>query len=168
MTSEHDSTESRLRRFLRSRFGSPAAVYGLIVFSAMVAGVSDEHADTAEVLGLSVFSLVIFFIAHVFAHTLSDHGDLGLRAATWEAIHQSSGMLYAALPSIFVLSLDALDGVSSEDAVSGALFVAVLMLGILGYSAYARRGAPRLLRIIGAIGTAFLGLIIVILDYAVH
>lgn len=168
MTNASESSATGFRGWLRSVFGGPSAVYGLILYSALIAGVSDESTDSLEVLIVSLFSLIIFFIAHVFAHTLSDHGDHGFRAALAGGIGESAGMLYAAIPSTLVLIAGATTHMDADDAVGLALLVATLVLGTLGYSAYAQRGAGHFVRIVGAIGTAFLGLLIMILNYAVH
>lgn len=157
-----------LHRWFRDRFGNPSAVYGLIVFSTLMAGVSDQYSETWQVLAESVASLLIFFIAHVFAHTLAEHGELPLGAAIGSAVRHSAGMLYSAVPSVTVLLTGMLEGADPEWLVSLALLVAMLVLFILGYSAYAERGARRTMRWIGAFGTAALGFVIFLLDLATH
>ncbi|WP_396641760.1 hypothetical protein [Microbacterium sp.] len=168
MTNATDSSAAGFGAWLRRVFGGPSAVYGLILYSALIAGVSDESTDALEVLFVSLFSLIIFFIAHVFAHTLSDHGEKGLRDALRGGLAHSAGMLYAAIPSTLVLIVGATTRMDAEDAVSIALLIANIELGVLGYSAYAQRGAPRIVRVLGAVGTAILGFAITVLNYAVH
>lgn len=168
MTHTTRPTESGFRRWLHRVFGRPSAVYGLILYSALIAGVSDESTDSLEVLIVSFISLIIFFIAHVFAHTLSDHGEHGFWNALEGGVRESAGMLYAAIPSTLVLIAGATTRMDADDSVGLALLVATVVLGILGYSAYARRGAGRFVRIVGAVGTAILGILITILNYAVH
>ena len=46
--------------------------------------------------------------------------------------------------------------------------VSVLVLGVLGYFAYSRRTDSVAVRLVGALGTAFLGFVIMVLDYFVH
>ena len=48
------------------------------------------------------------------------------------------------------------------------LFQLIIVLGVLGYSAYAQRGAAIWVRVIGAIGTAMFGFVVFVLNYAVH
>lgn len=168
MTHVTPPTESRFRGWLHRVFSGPSAVYGLILYSALIAGVSDESTDSLEVLIVSFISLIIFFIAHVFAHTLSDHGEHGFWNALEGGVRDSAGMLYAAIPSTLVLILGATTRMDADDSVGLALLLATVVLGILGYSAYARRGAGRFVRIVGAVGTALLGIAITILNYAVH
>ncbi len=160
--------DTRFRGFLRARFASPSAVYGLILFTVLIAVASDDHSHIGEVAIVSVSSLLVFFVAHVFAHTLADHGELGLRRATAQAVHHSSGMLYASLPPGIVLGIGAVAGANAETISDIALVVSVLVLGVLGYFAYARRTDSVAIRLVGALGTAFLGGIVMLLDYFVH
>jgi len=158
----------RFRAFLRERFGSPEAVYGLILYSALIAGVSDEHSDSLEVLTIGGISLIIFFFAHVFAMTLSAHGGMGFGKALAHGIHHSSGMLYASIIPTVPLILGAVGRMPSEDSVDLALLLVMVVLGVLGYSAYAQRGAAIWVRVLGAIGTAMFGFIVFLLNYLVH
>lgn len=156
------------RRWLREHFATPEAVYGLILYSVLIAGISDEHTDTLEVLLTSAFSLIIFFIAHAFAHALSAHGDQGFRRSAVHGIRSSSGMLYAAIPPTVPLIVGLTGALSTDDAVNLALLVAMLVLGVLGYSAYARQGAIVAMRVLGALGTMAFGFVVFILNYLVH
>lgn len=158
----------RLREWFDTRFRSATAIYGLIVFAALLTIASDEEPNAWEVLETAAVTLVVFFIAHAFAHTLTDHGEHGLRAATWHALQHASGMLYAALPAAAVMAYCAARGVDGEDAWFFAMCVTIVVLGVLGYLAYAQRGAHPVLRMLGAFGTAVLGALIVLLEYIVH
>lgn len=166
--SETAEPGTALHRFIRERFGSPSAIYGLIVYTAAVAAISDQHSQLGEVILQSVYTLVIFFIAHVFAHTLAEHGRLTLPRAIASAVRHSVGMLYSSLPSTIVLLIALSEGWTQDDAVDGALIVAIVMLGILGYSAYARRGSRHIVRWIGAVGTAAIGFLVLVLELATH
>lgn len=155
-------------RWLDTRFRSPAAIYGLIVFAAFLSVDSDDAHDVWELLRTALLSLLIFFLAHVFAHTLTDHGERGLARATGDAVQHAAGMLYAALPASVVLVLAALQEWSVDDAYGAAMWVTVAVLAVLGYVAYWRRGAHVLVRLLGSAGTAALGVLIIMLEYAIH
>ena len=159
---------SRFRAWMRERFASPEAVYGLILYSAVIAGASDEHSDSAEVLGIALPTLLIFYLAHVFAMTLSVHGDQGFRKAVAHGIHHSSGMLYASIIPTIPLVYGAFGRIESGDSVDLALLLVSLTLGVLGYSAYAQRGAKVWVRLLGAFGTMLFGFVVLVLNYAVH
>jgi hypothetical protein len=153
---------------MRERFASPEAVYGLILYSAVIAGVSDDHTDTTEVLTISGFTLLIFFLAHVFATSLASHGERGFRKSVAYGIHHSSGMLYAAIIPTIPLVIGSFGRINADDSVDLALILVSLTLGVLGYSAYAQRGSPIWVRVLGAIGTMLFGFVVFILNYLVH
>lgn len=156
------------RQWVREHFVTPDAVYGLILYSALVAGVSDNHASPLEVLVFAVASLVIFWGAHVFAGTVARHGDEGFGRALLRAIGHSSGMLYAAILPSLALVLGIAHLVTVDDAVNLALLVATIVLGVLGYYAFAQRKRPVLIRILGGLGTALFGLLMILLNALVH
>lgn len=156
------------RHWFDDRFRTPAAIYGLIVYSALLLTTSDHHESVGEVVLVSATTLIIFFVAHVFAQTLADHGRKRLWASTAGALEHSAGMLYAAVPPTIALLLAWWQGASTDDATEAALWTAVAVLGVLGYLAYARTGSSRGMRIVGAIGTAMLGALIAVLEYAFH
>ncbi|MFG6401946.1 hypothetical protein [Microbacterium sp. P04] len=167
--SEQSMPEHRgFRHWLDVRFRSPAAIYGVIVFAAFVT-ISADHAENAwDMLGSSVGTLIVFFIAHVFAHTLTDHGEHGLGRATRRAVQHSAGMLYASIPATIVLIIGGVQGTPPDDLDDLSLWATMGVLAVLGYNAYARRGANVTMRLLGAAGTAALGLFIVLLEYAIH
>lgn len=148
---------------------TPDAVYGLILFSALIGAVDDEDSDTLEVLLVSVASLVIFWGAHVFAGTIASHGaEARLGVAFRRAVSHSTGMLYAAILPSLVLLLGVFHVMSADDAVSLALLVAAVVLGVLGYSAFSLRRSHVAIRILGGIGTALFGLLMIVLNIVVH
>ena len=165
---ESRSRWSRVRAWFDVRFRSPAAIYGLIVFAAFVSIADDHTEDVWEVLASSSLSLVVFFIAHVFAHTLTEHAAHGLRRATREGMRHGAGMLSASVPSILVLGWAGLTGVSVSDAYEACMWATFAVLAVLGYGAYARRKARIAVRVLGAFATACLGIFIIILEYAIH
>jgi hypothetical protein len=161
------------RQWMRDRFVTPDAVYGLILYAAIVGAVSDDDSDSVEVLVFSVISLVIFWGAHVFAATIASHGVKGghevtLGSAVARSVRHSSGMLYAAILPSLVLLLGVFHVLDTDDAVSLALLAAMVVLGVLGYQAFAQRGSHVIVRVLGALGTALFGLFMIILNIAVH
>lgn len=173
MSGRHPSPEaasrvSRLRGAIAERFGSATAIYGLIVFTSFVTIAADSVPEAGEILAEAIPALIIFYAAHVFAHTLTGHGEHGLRRSLRLALRHSSGMLYAATPSVLILIVGAVTRMSGEAAYSLSLWAAVIVLGVLGYGAYRRRGASVLTRILGGAGTAMLGILLILLEYSLH
>lgn len=151
-----------------SRFRTPAAIYGLVVYSALLMLTADHEDDVIEVVIASVATLLIFFIAHVFAYTLADHGTHRLGVAVRYALTHSAGMLWAALPPTVVMLMAGSEGLTADEASSYALWATMAVLAFLGYVAYSRTGAKMGVRILGAIGTALLGAFVALLEYAFH
>lgn len=158
----------RWHAWFDARFRSPAAIYGLIVYSSLLMIAADHDNDTVTVVITAASTLVIFFIAHVFAHTLADHGKHRLGVATRYALVHSSGMLWAAVLPTIAMLIAGSQGLSAEDASDYAVWATTVMLAFLGYVAYSRTGARWFVRVLGAAGTAVLGVFVAILEYAFH
>ncbi|CAN5201050.1 hypothetical protein BH11ACT4_BH11ACT4_00950 [soil metagenome] len=157
------------RQWVREHFVTSDAVYGLILYSALVAGVSDKNSNALEVLVFAVASLVIFWGAHVFAGTVAGHGaELGLGGALRRALGHSSGMLYAAILPSLALLFGVFGLLGADDAVNVALLVATVVLGVLGYYAFSQRKRPVVIRVLGGLGTALFGLLMILLNILVH
>lgn len=158
-----------VRSWLSERFVTVDAIYGLILYAALIAGVSDDDSDMVEVLVVSVISLVIFWAAHVYAGTIVNHvAKAPLHSAIWKAMSHSSGMLWAAIIPSIPLVLGAFHLVAADDAVEWSLNLVTLQLGVLGYVALSQRGVHLVARIFGAIGAALFGTLIIALNASVH
>ena len=178
---------------LRDQVVTADAVYGTILFSALIAAGSDPESDHAgdgipgdelhvelalgsndglvDTLLVAVTTLIVFWIAHVYARTLAGHGrrdgeDVRLGEALRRAVAHSNGMLWSAIPATLVLLL----GVAGlvPDAADWALLVNLIVLGVLGYQALSERGRAIPLRVLGGVVTALLGLAIILVKIAVH
>ena len=163
-----------LRTWAREHLVSADAIYGLILYTALIGVASDDDASTLDVIIASVATLVIFWGAHVFAGTIAGHGidkdgnEVTLAQARRKAVAHSSRMLYAAILPTIALLPGLFHLIPTDLAVDIALLVAMIVLGVLGYQAFAQRGVSVSRRIFGGIGTAFFGLLIIILNSAVH
>jgi hypothetical protein len=161
------------RSWVREHFITPDTVYGTILFAALVAGVSDVGETALHVLVFSLGTLVVFWAAHIYSGTIARHGvtegtETTLGAAFRSTFVHCLGMLYAAvLPSVALLL--GVVGVLSESAsVTLALWTAVVVLAWLGYLSFARRGSPLWVRLLGALGTAAFGAVLIALKYLVQ
>lgn len=158
-----------IREWARNNLVTPDAVYGLILFSALIAATSDDDSDALDVLFFSGFTLIIFWAAHVFAGTVAGHGgEARLRTALVKSLGHSSGMLYASILPSIPLFLAAFHLLHTDDAVGYALLIATIVLGVLGYKAFASRKSSVVIRILGGIGTALFGFFIILLNIIVH
>lgn len=113
----------------------------------------------------------MFWAAHVYAGTVAHHGlerdrVLGVREAFHLALRRSAGLLTSALIPSFLLLLGATEVVVDSTAKWLALWTCVLVLAVLGFIAFTRRGASWPWRIIGALGTSTFGIAMIILKAA--
>jgi hypothetical protein len=182
---------SRLPTFLH-RFVTPEAVYGLVLYAAVVAAASDDSegadADPATVVlnGTSVvipeasgvliwvlLSMIVFWGAHVFAHAVAGHGvrdghPVTVANATRQAFRHSAGMLYAPILPTIALLLGALGVLPDDVAIEAALWVSVGVLGLLGFLAFVAKRSSWIISILGGVATAVLGLLIILINAVMH
>lgn len=156
------------RAWFDTRFRTPATIYGLLVYASLLLVMSDHEEDVLTCVVEAVSILIVFFIAHLFAHTIADHGEHPLSTAIRDAFAHSSGMLYAAIPATAAMFIAGLSGDDADDASGWAFIVAVITLGVLGWLAYSRSRAPIWARVAGALSTALLGGFVALLEYASH
>ncbi|HEX2498137.1 MAG TPA: hypothetical protein VHO00_05005 [Actinomycetes bacterium] len=145
-----------------------AAIYGTIVTTAVIGAAGSKSAQT--VLELAVGTLLVFWLAHVYAMALAHHLQ-GVRL-NWSAIShamlEERPMLEAPVPSLLVLLLGAIGLLEDRPAVVVALLVGVAQLVGWGI-AYARSqdwGWPMALAA-GLVNGMF-GLAVVILEVLLH
>jgi hypothetical protein len=151
-------------------------VYGTILVSGLVA-VSSAHGEASvQVLITVAVTLLVFWGSHVYAGTVARLGDrahdslatMGMRSAFGHSLRHSFGMLSsAAVPALFLL-IGTLRIVPDGLAIDLALWSGVVILALLGYVAFLRRGSSLLIRIAGAVGTASFGVVFVVLKAHVH
>ncbi len=161
---------------LRERFVTPDAVYGTLLFVAVVAALSEDEdtaGDIAATLVFAVVTQVVFFLAHVFAGAVAGHGARGdqvtaLGAATAGAARHSLGLLYGPILPAIPLVFGALGLLAADDAENLTLLIAMIILGVLGFLALRDRGSSIPVRILGGLGSAFLGFVIIVLNAIVH
>jgi hypothetical protein len=149
---------------------SAGAIYGTIAAMAVIAGTarSSEH---GEALWLTVTTLFVFWLAHVYAHALAHHLR-GAKRLEWSAVKAAMveewALLQGPVPLLVLLSLGELGVLEERQAIRLALWLGVVELVTWGIL-YARRQNWRWLTALtaGAINGLF-GLVIVALEVVVH
>lgn len=153
---------------------SAEGVYGLIVVAGVIVVSSDlNDATTADVVLSVATTLLVFFIAHVYAASLSwlttMHGEgQGFLAAVRHGLTESAGMLLVGALPVLVLGLGAVGLLRATDAVWLALAVDVLLLCLLGWFIAAIRTPQIWIRLSSALITAAFGGALILLKAAVH
>jgi hypothetical protein len=164
------ASESTSRRWSLKYMDSAAAIYGTIIATAVI-GAGAGYTPLNKVLALTVATLVIFWLAHVYTQTLAHHlrGGTRLRWATVkEAMAEEGPMLFAPALSVVFLLLGVLGLLEDHTATRLAIWAGVAQLAGWGI-VYARRQGWgwRTAAVAGAINGAF-GLVIVVLEVLLH
>ena len=162
-----------VQRALWRHWGTPAGIYGTIVYASVVAassgGAGDQtQADAFHVLVFSLVSIVVFWMAHVYSTALGFHGadervGARVRDALRHALFESGGMLEAAVVPSIPLLLAAIGILPPALGVWLSLWLTVLLLALLGYLVFHMRGRPVLLCLTGAVVTGLFGVVVILL-----
>ena len=158
---------------VRATFVTEESVYGVILVSGMIV-VSGTHGASAwNVFWTVVATVIVFWAAHLYAGTVAHHGldhdrVVGLREAFRGAFRRSLGLLASALPQSFILLLGATKAIPDTLALWTALWAGVLVLAVLGFIAFRRRGASLVMQILGSLMTAAFGFAMIFLKAFIH
>jgi len=162
-------TPGRLRRL----FVTPELVSGIVLVSVVVA-VADERDGVFDVFAITLLSVLVFWFTEFFAHTVAEQrgaerGDpVELRRSLRTAFGKSRGFLFAGVLPTFFLLVGLVVGREGTVAYWVALWVGVATLGVVGWIAFGGRGLPWYGRAVGALATALLGVLAVLLKIVVH
>ena len=166
------SVVSKPVRAVLGAYRTEYAIYGVVLVSALIAVGWEDDTDL-EVLLFTLGAVGVFWLAHVYSGTVASEevGEPRWRAimvAASASMRHSAGLLAAiVLPALFLLT--AIVGwVDEYVAYYLALWVGVAVLAVLGYANAARRRSPWYWRLLSALVTASLGLLIIWLSSLVH
>ena len=166
---------SRRAQVVLEAYRTEYSIYGVVLVSAIVAVGWEDETDL-EVLLFTLGSVGVFWLAHIYAGTVArEETELTevsrsraiLAAAVASARHTAGLLIAMVLPTIALLL--AVVGVLDEYvAYYLALWVGVAVLAVLGWTASARRGSPWYWRLVSAIVTASLGVLVIWLGSLFH
>ncbi len=159
------------RRFIGAYTGEHG-VYGLVLVTALIA-IGEDYDNDAEVLGYVVGTMIVFWLAHVYAGLVASgsHPELGAQSFSRRLAHSarhSIGMLVAMLPPAFLLLLGVIGLLGEDAAYDAALLTGLLVLGLIGWANARRNGRRWPLQILGALSTISLGALVMLLSVLVH
>ncbi|MEI5584285.1 MULTISPECIES: hypothetical protein [unclassified Agromyces] len=159
---------------LKASFVTEESVYGVILVSGMIV-VAGAHGDSSwSVFWTVAVTVIVFWAAHVYAGTVANHGVdaegrmMGLRRAFRHSLRRSLGLLVAALIPSAILLIGATRAVPDAVALWAALWAGVVVLAVLGFVAFRRRGASPLMQVLGSLATAGFGFAMMLLKAFVH
>lgn len=170
------ATPQRTSRSKRERLvsltTSAGGVYGLIVISGIVVVSRNFTARSVDGLLVVLGTLLVLFVAHSYALTVAQlapgRREVTLREAIRRGVTESAGMLVVGLVPAAVLLLGVVGLMRPSDAVWLALLVDVALLALLGWGITAGRTRSGWARLGGALVTAALGGVIILLKVLIH
>lgn len=136
--------------------------------------VTNQYEVTSRHVFLKVLgTTAVFWIAHVFATAVSHLGVVSDRRAPLKesfsyALGHSVGMLIAAVVPLAIVMLGVVNLIRDDIALWSALWIDVVLLGVLGYFSAGRWTRKSSQRFGVASGTALLGVCIVLLKALIH
>ncbi len=155
-----------------SRLDLAGTIYGIILATALIAAFSqkDEVGPVTTFVAVMV-SAIVFWLAHAYAHIVAS-GVVGREATSWvavkEALVRQSPLVMGATPPALVLLATPLGLLSEANAQSVAILTGIALLTAFGFIAARRQGAGVIGTIVLTMISAGLGLVMVILKFAVH
>jgi hypothetical protein len=146
------------------------AIYGTIVASAMIAATAAGGKSPDLILTATVATLLVFWLAHVYAHFL-DH-QVRHDRTRWKVLASIMGqelsMLAAPALSILFLLLGALGLLNEPLAVQLALWTGVVQLFGWGIEVGRRRGQAWPSALLGGLINGAFGVVIIALEVLLH
>jgi hypothetical protein len=162
-------------RRARSRSPRPAdlsaAVYGQVLASSQVAALSlDESLDSAAILLALTGTVLVFWLAHVYARTVADRVQrhAGTRGDVVAAMRFEWPIVEAAVPAALALTLGIVGVLSTENAVFLAISLGAVNLFVWGLAIARRLDLGRAAMLALAFSNALFGLIVILMKVAIH
>jgi multisubunit Na+/H+ antiporter MnhG subunit len=149
---------------------SAGAIYGTIAAMAVIAGTARD-AHHGQALALTIATLFVFWLAHVYAHALAHHLR-NARRLDWSAVRAAMveewNLLQGPVPLLLLLVLGELGVLEERLAIRLALWLGVVEL--VGWAILYARGRqwPWLTALTAGAVNGLFGLVIVVLEVVVH
>lgn len=159
--------------WLRREFVTQELISGTVLVSVVIA-VADEAGGILDVFAITLLSVLIFWATEVFAHTIAaqrrrpDTETVRVGASVRRAVRDSRGLLFAGIPPLIFLLLGLFGMRGGEVAYWTALWVEVVVLAAAGWVAFGGLRVAWYGRVGGALATAALGLLAMLLKILVH
>lgn len=162
MESAQTRTHPWRHRFLAH---TSRAVYGTIVATAIVAGTDAaiEEWSSGDFLVTLVVTLVVLWVAEIYADVLGDMSDDPLRIRLRRAADENWPVLEPIVPLGIPLLLGVAGVISEAASVLLMMLVAVVALGVWGGIAARQRGGTALRTSGAVVVSALIGVVIIIL-----
>ena len=151
---------------------SPSFIYSTIIVGAVII-VADDFESDLELFEITLGTVFVVWVGHVFSDTVAKGFNVhpkpdSIRQLFHHAILDSNGVLVAAILPLVFLLLGAVGLLDENFAYWCSLGVPIIGLGVVGWMLFRRRGNRWPVRLLGAIATAALGVLVIGLKSLVH
>jgi hypothetical protein len=170
MAGSSETTSGSPRRRALLAPDAAGAIYGTITAMAVIAATAG-HMPPGRLLAVTVATLAVFWLAHVYAQTLSHHlrGETRLSwASVSAAMTEERPMLEGPTPSLVLLLLGLLGVLREQPAVRLALWAGVAQLVIWGVAYARRQGWAWPAAMAAGLVNGMFGVAIVLLEVLLH
>lgn len=147
------------------------AIYGVITATAVIAATSAHGESIVATLAGTVATLVVFWLAHVYAEVLAHHLSGGHRpsmAVVRAALVKQLPVIEAPAPSVLLLLLGALGLLEPVRAVNLALWTGVAQLAAWGIAYARQQGWPWSVAAVAGVINGGLGASVIVLKALIH
>jgi hypothetical protein len=148
------------------------SIYGTVLVGGMIVASGPLQATSWETFLSVVGTVIVFWAAHMYAGAIARSGrsadGTSLGGAIRTSFRNSLGFLTSALLPCLILLLGATRVVPDTLAIWTALWLGVVILGVIGFRIFARRSENWSVRILGCLGTAAFGLAMIVLKAVIH
>jgi hypothetical protein len=157
-------------RLARLAANPAGAIYGTIVAASVVAAAGGHDAQAGAIALTTVLTLLIFWLAHLYAHVLESRlrDERSQLTTVRTVVVEELAMIEAPAPSIVFLLLGAAGVYSSGLAVNLALGNAVVQLLLWGMLVARRLGRSWPATVVAGVVDASFGLAIIALKALLH
>ena len=146
-----------------------SAIYGQVLAGSAVVALSRHDEPPMEIVAGVCATMLVFWVAHVYAETVSRAVARDGRAGELSHVARREWpMVQAALPAVVALTLAALGLWSREAGITIALALGVVELGGWGTAAGRRAGRSKGRSLLVGLGSAGLGLLIIAAKVLIH
>jgi hypothetical protein len=148
-----------------------AAVYGSVVVAALLGALRAEDADAHHMALAVISTTVVFWLAHVWAGVVSERLVLGhgyIRHHFRDQAKEEWPLVQAGFVPVFPLLLGWAGVVADDTASDVAMAFAIVQLVAWGFAVGRRSHEGRGLALLSGVVTGALGVVIVLLEIALH
>jgi hypothetical protein len=147
------------------------AVYGTIVYLSVLAYLDEHPISAGSAFAALAGSAAVLFLAQLYAEVVTDLVDgtrrPGLRHL-WDMVRRIWPVALVAVPPLVLIALSGVGALSVSAALNWAFWFGAASLAVWGYAAGRSVGRKRLGRLLWAVSSLLVGLLIAALKGLAH